>query len=53
MRLGLFSALEEIERFSIDEIIKVGEYISKDAHKVDYFFALPNGYHDYVGVELL
>ncbi|XVF83852.1 hypothetical protein PTKIN_Ptkin16aG0526600 [Pterospermum kingtungense] len=39
-RLGLPQVLEELEGFSVDEIIKVGAYMSKDPTKVDYFFAL-------------
>ncbi|XVF86513.1 hypothetical protein PTKIN_Ptkin18bG0046900 [Pterospermum kingtungense] len=39
-RLSLPQVLEELEGFSVDEIIKVGTYMSKDPTKVDYFFAL-------------
>ena len=41
MRLSLFSKLKEVEGYSKDEIIMVGQYISKDSYKVDYFFTFP------------
>ncbi|XVF43696.1 hypothetical protein PTKIN_Ptkin02bG0061400 [Pterospermum kingtungense] len=40
-RFALPAALEELEQyFSIDELVKVGAYISRNIYKVDYFFAL-------------
>ncbi|XVF71552.1 hypothetical protein PTKIN_Ptkin12aG0047200 [Pterospermum kingtungense] len=40
-RFALPAALDELEQyFSIDELVKVGAYISGDIHKVDFFFVL-------------
>ncbi|XVF81134.1 hypothetical protein PTKIN_Ptkin15bG0132100 [Pterospermum kingtungense] len=39
-RLALPQAIEEMEGFVVDEIIKVEAYMSKDPTKLDYFFAL-------------
>ncbi|XVF46036.1 hypothetical protein PTKIN_Ptkin02bG0255900 [Pterospermum kingtungense] len=40
-RFALPVALDELEQhFSIDKLVKVRAYISRDIHKVDYFFAL-------------
>ena len=44
MRLFLFSKLKEVKGYSRDKLIMVGQYISKDSYKVDYFFALPKEY---------
>ena len=52
-RLSLFSERKEVERYSKDELIMVGQYISKDSYKVDYFFALPKEYRkDYIRLQL-
>ena len=53
MRFSLFSKLKEVEGYSRDEFIIVGQYISKDSYKVDHFFALPNEYKkDYIRLQL-
>ena len=53
MRLSLFSKLKEVEGYSKDELIMVGQYISKDSYNVDYLFALPQEYmRDYIRLQL-
>ena len=52
-RLSLFSELKEVKGYSRDKLIMVGQYISKDSYKVDYFFALPKEYkRDYIRLKL-
>ena len=52
-RIFLFSELKEVEGYSDDKLIMVGEYISKDSYKMDYFFALRKKYRrDYIRLQL-
>ncbi|KAK8481540.1 hypothetical protein V6N11_029185 [Hibiscus sabdariffa] len=48
---GLLDLVEEMDK---DDMLVVGEYISKEAHKVDFFFSLPKDFKkDYVLKQLL
>ena len=51
--MGIFDEIMKLPRFSKQEIMDAGEYILKDAHKVDTFFALPKAFRrDYVVKQL-
>ncbi|KAK8490605.1 hypothetical protein V6N11_038063 [Hibiscus sabdariffa] len=48
-RMSIFDEIMKIENLSKDDILAAGEYISKEAHKVDFFFSLPKDFKkDYV-----
>ncbi|KAK8996415.1 hypothetical protein V6N11_081692 [Hibiscus sabdariffa] len=53
-RMSIFTEIMKIEGLSNDEMLIAGEHISKDAHKVDFFFSLPNEFKkDYVIKQLV
>ncbi|XP_044473190.1 uncharacterized protein At2g29880-like [Mangifera indica] len=48
-RMNLFNALLELDGFSRQELLNVGEHIIKKEHKIDFFFELPMDFRkDYV-----
>ncbi|KAK9005994.1 hypothetical protein V6N11_035048 [Hibiscus sabdariffa] len=48
-RMSIFDEIMKIENLSKDDMLAAGEYISKEAHKVDFFFSLPKDFKkDYV-----
>ncbi|KAK8574565.1 hypothetical protein V6N12_062255 [Hibiscus sabdariffa] len=53
-RMSIFEEIMKIENLSKDDMLAAGEYISKEAHKVDFFFSLPKDFKkDYVLKQLL
>ncbi|KAL4335584.1 hypothetical protein GQ457_07G013920 [Hibiscus cannabinus] len=48
-RMSIFDEIMKIENLSKDDMLVAGNYISKEAHKVDFFFSLPKDFKkDYV-----
>ncbi|KAG6487830.1 hypothetical protein ZIOFF_056566 [Zingiber officinale] len=43
-KMKIYDELTELSEFSEQEIMDVGEYILKDEHKIDNFFALPKAF---------
>ncbi|KAG6468192.1 hypothetical protein ZIOFF_072763 [Zingiber officinale] len=43
-KMKIYDELIELSEFSKQEIMDVGEYIFKDEHKIDNFFALPKAF---------
>ncbi|XP_042465761.1 uncharacterized protein LOC122048232 [Zingiber officinale] len=43
-KMKIYDELIELSEFSEQEIMDVGEYILKDEHKIDNFFALPKAF---------
>ncbi|KAK8574573.1 hypothetical protein V6N12_062263 [Hibiscus sabdariffa] len=53
-RMSIFEEIMKIENLSKDDMLAAGDYISKEAHKVDFFFSLPKDFKkDYVLKQLL
>ncbi|KAK8558885.1 hypothetical protein V6N12_042177 [Hibiscus sabdariffa] len=52
-RMSILTEIMEIEGFSKDKMLAAGEYICKDAHKLDFFSSLPKEFKkDYVRKQL-
>ncbi|KAK8497212.1 hypothetical protein V6N12_025713 [Hibiscus sabdariffa] len=48
-RMSIFDEIMKIENLSKDGMLVAGDHISKEAHKVDFFFSLPKDFKkDYV-----
>ncbi|KAK9045684.1 hypothetical protein V6N11_051593 [Hibiscus sabdariffa] len=48
-RMSIFDEIMKIENLSKDDMLAAHEYISKETHKVDFFFSLPKDFKkDYV-----
>ncbi|GMJ04758.1 hypothetical protein HRI_004144900 [Hibiscus trionum] len=53
-RMSIFEEIIKIENLSKNDMLAAGDYISKEAHKVDFFFSLPQDFKkDYVLKQLL
>ncbi|XVF65852.1 hypothetical protein PTKIN_Ptkin09bG0284300 [Pterospermum kingtungense] len=52
-RHALFDELKKLEGFSREELLIVGEFMVRNAYKIDYFFSLPTDFkHEYIGMVL-